>query len=115
MFDIIKIVQHGKNTLDVIPEIAIYLHHVIQAVEYILPCLLGLDSHLHFMLCWGLESGDPFCLSLCSKTVSYTCDIIQIINIRVVIKTSLCFNFFTIILYSFNKQICSSYLEYLLD
>lgn len=26
------------------------LHHVIQTVEYVLPGLLGLDAHLHFML-----------------------------------------------------------------
>lgn len=31
-------------------DIAIYLHHVIKAVENILPGLLGLDAHLHFML-----------------------------------------------------------------
>lgn len=94
-------------------EIAIYLHHVIQAVEYILPGLLGLDAHLHLMLCWGLECGNHFCLSLCAKTISYTgdtCDIIQIIKISVSLKKSLCFNIFTIILYTLhNKQICSIY------
>lgn len=31
-------------------ENAAYLHHVIQAVEDVLPGLLGLDAHLHFML-----------------------------------------------------------------
>lgn len=40
---------------------AIYLHHVIQTVEDILPSLLGLDAHLHFMLCWSLENGNNFC------------------------------------------------------
>ncbi len=44
-----------QSTLDVMREIAIYLHHVIQTVEDVLPGLLGLDAHLHFMLCWGLE------------------------------------------------------------
>lgn len=32
------------------------LHHVIQAIENVLSGLLGLDSHLHLMLCWSLES-----------------------------------------------------------
>lgn len=32
------------------------LHHVIQAIEDVLSGLFGLDSHLHLMLCWSLES-----------------------------------------------------------
>lgn len=51
------------------PTFSIYLHHVIQTVENILPGLLGLDAHLHFMLCWGLESGNHLCLSACPNTI----------------------------------------------
>lgn len=32
-----------------------HLHHIVQAVENVLPGLFGLDSHLHLMLCWSLK------------------------------------------------------------
>lgn len=65
--------------IKIFKETATYLHHVIQTVKDILPGLLGLDAHLHFMLSWGLKNENHFCLLLCGKTTPYRhCDSIQI-------------------------------------
>ena len=35
------------------------LHHVVQTVEDVLPCLFGLDPHLGFMFCGRLGGTGP--------------------------------------------------------
>ena len=35
------------------------LHHVVQTVEDVLPCLFGLDPHLRFMFCGRLGGTGP--------------------------------------------------------
>lgn len=51
-----KTEKYKRRKTSVTQETAYYLHHVIQTVEDVLPSLLGLNAHLHFMLCWCLEN-----------------------------------------------------------